>query len=455
MRSRFFLARVEFWHSIRGSKCEFCTFLTKKILYYLQMSKKSRIFVVGQTEVACSWSRNANRDLNKCTKYCIMKKILLLLLALPTVLMAQQKVAVYVTAPEGFDPEIKEILGSELVTGVAQNRDFKAVESTANFQQLQNTQDNDQICAIGQQLGVDLVLVANVTTFRDQYYVKGRLLNVRTLAIAASASEASSFASLEDILAVSQKLTGRLFDTVEPVEEEYSKIGYANKNNCDIISIDNTGANTIVTLKLLDPKGTIKWSIYPTTVIRDRATNKEYKLLATNGINTDHSENYGLGIHEFSLTFEKLPYEVTGIDIIEPKGWEWTDIVLKNFGKVGLHQFRDDTQKKFAMQMKEQELMKQQEARLGQIVNIEQSYRSYLITITNENYGSDYLIQLEGKNIGTVRKRSTLTFRIAPENYGQLKAIQVDGYLLKPMVYKWDVPPMRPKDEIRFDIPRP
>jgi hypothetical protein len=421
----------------------------------LQMSKKSRIFVVGQTEVACSWSRNANRDLNKCTKYCIMKKILLLLLALPTVLMAQQKVAVYVTAPEGFDPEIKEILGSELVTGVAQNRDFKAVESTANFQQLQNTQDNDQICAIGQQLGVDLVLVANVTTFRDQYYVKGRLLNVRTLAIAASASEASSFASLEDILAVSQKLTGRLFDTVEPVEEEYSKIGYANKNNCDIISIDNTGANTIVTLKLLDPKGTIKWSIYPTTVIRDRATNKEYKLIATNGINTDHSENYGLGIHEFSLTFEKLPYEVTGIDIIEPKGWEWTDIVLKNFGKVGLHQFRDDTQKKFAMQMKEQELMKQQEARLGQIVNIEQSYRSYLITITNENYGSDYLIQLEGKNIGTVRKRSTLTFRIAPENYGQLKAIQVDGYLLKPMVYKWDVPPMRPKDEIRFDIPRP
>ena len=370
-------------------------------------------------------------------------------------LMAQQKVAVYVSAPEGFDPEVKDILASELVTGIAQNREFKAIERSAEFGQLQNAQDNDQICALGQQLGADLVLVANITSFRDSYYIKGRLLNVRTLAIASSASEASSFASLEDILAVSEKLTGRLFDAVEPVEEEFSKIGFANKNNCDLIAIDNTGANTIVTFKLLDPKGTIKWSIYAATVIRDRATNNEYKLLATNGINTDHSESYGLGIHEFSVTFEKLPYEVTNIDIIEPKGWEWTDIVLKNFGKVGLHRFRDDTQKKFAMQLKEQELMKQQEARLGQIVNIEQSYRSYLITITNENYGSDYLIQLEGKNIGTVRKRSTLTFRIAPENYGQLKAIQVDGYLLSPMVYKFQVPPMKPKDEIRFDIPRP
>lgn len=384
-----------------------------------------------------------------------MKKILFLLLALPTLLMAQQKVAVYVSAPEGFDPEVKDILASELVTGIAQNREFKAIERSADFGQLQNAQDNDQICALGQQLGADLVLVANITSFRDSYYIKGRLLNVRTLAIASSASEASSFASLEDILAVSEKLTGRLFDAVEPVEEEFSKIGFANKNNCDLIAIDNTGANTIVTFKLLDPKGTIKWSIYAATVIRDRATNNEYKLLATNGINTDHSESYGLGIHEFSVTFEKLPYEVTNIDIIEPKGWEWTDIVLKNFGKVGLHRFRDDTQKKFAMQLKEQELMKQQEARLGQIVNIEQSYRSYLITITNENYGSDYLIQLEGKNIGTVRKRSTLTFRIAPENYGQLKAIQVDGYLLSPMVYKFQVPPMKPKDEIRFDIPRP
>ena len=368
-------------------------------------------------------------------------------------LMAQRKVAVYVTGSESLDPEVKEILGSELVNGITQNRDFQAVERSADFErELQNSQDNQQICSLGQDLGVDLVCVANVSSFRDSYYIKARLLDVRTMTIAASASEGSSLASIEDILRTCEHLAGQLFDRVAPIEEEYSKIGYANKRNCDIITIDNTGAQTVVTFKILDAQG-IRWSMYAATVIRDRATGKEYKLLATKGIYTDHSESFGVGIHEFTATFEKLPYEVTNIDIIEPKGWEWTDIVLKNFGKVGLHQFRDETQQKFGMLMKEKELMARQEARLGTIVNVEPSYRSYLITIHNEQY-SDYLIQLEGVNIGRVEKRSTKTFRIAPEKYGQLKAIQID-YLISPSVFKFQVPPMKPTQEISFNILRP
>lgn len=382
-----------------------------------------------------------------------MKKILILLLVLPTMLMAQRKVAVYVTGSETLDPEVKEILGSELVTGIAQNRDFQAVERTADFaRELQNSQDNQQICLYGQQLGVDLVCVANVTSFRDSYYIKARLLDVRTMAIAASASEGSSLATIEDILHTCEHLAGQLFDSVAPIEEEFSKVGHANKQNCDIITIDNTGDNTIVTFKILDARG-IRWSMYDKTVIRDRATGKEYKLLATKGIYTDHSETFGVGVHEFSATFEKLPYEVTNIDILEPKGWEWTDIVLKNYGKVGLHQFRDETQKKFGMLMKEQELMKRQEARVGQIVNIEQSYRSYLLTIHNDQY-SDFLIELEGVKIGKVEKRSTKTFRLAPEHYGLVKAIQID-FLISPQVFKFQVPPMKPTDEISFNILRP
>ena len=162
-----------------------------------------------------------------------------------------------------------------------------------------------------------------------------------------------------------------------------------------------------------------------------------------------------MGIHEFSAIFEKVPYTATNIDIIEPKGWEWTDIVLRNFGKTGLHQFRDETQQKFGMMMKERELMKRQEVEVGQIVNIEDSYRSYLVTITNEQYSSAYLIELEGKKLGTVPKRSTVTFRLAPEQSGQIKAIQVDGWLLSPSVFKFMVPPMKPTDRINFMIPRP
>lgn len=385
----------------------------------------------------------------------IMKKILFILLALPTMLMAQRKVAVYVTAPDSFEPEMLEIFSGELVNGIAQNKDFQPVDRTADFvRELQGSQDNQQICNLGQKLGVDLVCVANITPFRDSYYIKSRLVDVRTLALANSASEASPLATLEDILATCERLADRLFSRVERVEEEYSKIGACNKNNCDLISIDNTGDKTIVTFKLMDPKGTIKWSIYDATVIRDRATGNTYRLLSTNGINTDHSENYGLGIHEFSVTFEKVPYSVTNIDIIEPKGWEWTDIVLKNFGKVGLHQFHDDTQQHFARMMKEQEVMKRQEARIGRIINIEQSVRSYLIIVNNEQYSS-FFVYLNGKKLGLVDKRSTVAFRVAPELYGELKFSQAEGFLLSPQIFKHNVPPMKPMDEISFNIYRP
>ncbi len=382
-----------------------------------------------------------------------MKKILILLLVLPTMLMAQRKVAVFVTGSESLDPEVKEILGSELVTGIAQNRDFQAVERTADFvRELGNSQDNNAICALGQRLGVDLVCVANVSSFRDSYYIKARLLDVRTLAIAASASEGSSLASIEDILRTCERLAGQLFDSVAPVEEEYSKVGHCNKRNCDIITIDNTGDNTVVTFKIMDATG-IRWSIYASTVIRDRATGNTYKLLSTNGIATDHSETYGIGVHEFTVTFEKMPYTVKNIDILEPKGWEWTEIELNNFGKVGYHMFYDETKEKLGRMLKEQELMKRQEARLGTIVNIEPSYRSYLVTIHNEQY-SDFLIQLEGVNIGKVEKRSTKTFRLPPEKYGLIKAIQID-YLISPQVFKFQVPPMKPTQEISFNILRP
>ena len=385
-----------------------------------------------------------------------MKKILFLLLALPTMLMAQRKVAVYVTAPEGFEADVKEILGGEIASAINQNRDFQASDRTAIFaRELDTNQDNQIISAVGQRYGADLVCVANVTPFRDSYYLKARLLDVRTVEVINSSSEASSLATLEDILNVSARLAERLCATVAPVEEEFSKIGHANKNNCELISIDNTGENTIATFKLMDPKGTIKWSIYDATVIRDRATGKEYKLLATKGINTDHSECYGLGIHEFSVTFEKLPYTATNIDILEPKGWEWTDIVLKNFGKTGLHQFRDETQEHFALMMKEQEFMRKQEARLGcRVIAIEQSARSYLLIVNNEQYSS-YFVYLNGKKLGLVDKRSTVAFRVAPELYGELKFSQADGFLLSPSIYKHNVPPMKPRDEISFNILRP
>jgi len=99
--------------------------------------------------------------------------------------------------------------------------------------------------------------------------------------------------------------------------------------------------------------------------------------------------------------------------------------------------------------------MRKQETRLGcRVIAIEQSARSYLIIVTNEQYSS-YFVYLNGKKLGLVDKRSTVAFRVAPEQYGELKFSQADGFLLSPSIFKHNVPPMKPRDEISFMIPRP
>jgi hypothetical protein len=208
---------------------------------------------------------------------------------------------------------------------------------------------------------MDFVCVANISSFRDSYYLKARLLDSRRGEAIASSSEGSSLASIEDIIGTSRQIVRRLFGGLEPTAQELSTGSTSSRNNCDLITIDNTGENTLAIFKLYSPNST-RWSIYQSTYIKDRATGNTYKLIDASGISTGASEAKEPGIHEFTLRFEKVPYNVTNIDIIEPKGWEWTNLVLKPYGKTGLHVFEDKVQFKFDALVREQMLMKQQEA---------------------------------------------------------------------------------------------
>ena len=381
-----------------------------------------------------------------------MKKILMLLLALPTLLMAQNKVAVYVVSTSSVEEDIKEIVGSELVSNISRNKGYQASERTADFKrQVEDNQDDQQICSVAQSLGMDFVCVANISSFRDSYYLKARLLDSRRGEAIASSSEGSSLASIEDIIGTSRQIVRRLFGGLEPTAQEFSTGSTSSRNNCDLITIDNTGENTLAIFKLYSPNST-RWSIYQSTYIKDRATGNTYKLIDASGISTGASEAKEPGIHEFTLRFEKVPYNVTNIDIIEPKGWEWTNLVLKPYGKTGLHVFEDKVQFKFDALVREQMLMKQQEAQVGPIKNVVNTINSYLITVTNLRYTA-YIVYLNDKELGVVDKRSTLTFRVSPTESGILKTVQRDGWLLSPQIFKFTVPPTRPGEIIPVTIP--
>lgn len=152
-----------------------------------------------------------------------MKKIvLIMMICLPMMVMAQKKVAVYVTSDDnGIDNTTKGIIGGELVRAIVKTQKYQAVERTADFlkqinkeQEYQHsgTVDDEQISALGKQFGVDYVCVANVMPFRDKVYMQARLIDVETATVLAIARETSSMSDIEEIIAASEVVANVLIN---------------------------------------------------------------------------------------------------------------------------------------------------------------------------------------------------------------------------------------------------
>lgn len=188
---------------------------------------------------------------------CLTKIALVVLLMMPYTVMAQSKVAVYVI-DSPVEDGIKKIIGSEMVSAIVANRKYQAVERTPVFlEQLskeQNEKDDNQISLIGRQIGVDNVCVVDITSFQSSYYVQARLLDVNEAVVLATARVISTLSSIDDIISTTEQLTSKLISEnslEKQVGKEYSIIGNVpeKSSRLHLISVDNTGANTVLTFK--------------------------------------------------------------------------------------------------------------------------------------------------------------------------------------------------------------
>ena len=167
----------------------------------------------------------------------IMKRIFALLGCLiPLFTIAQTKVAVYVTATEKVPVETRKIIGSEMVAAFVNTETYRAIERTTEFlggiakeQDYQRTGsvDDNQICELGKQFGVDMVCVADVTNIKNQYYIQARLIDVEKAIVLATAREISDLADIDVILKVSQSLATKMTES----EVTYS-LTIENTHNC-------------------------------------------------------------------------------------------------------------------------------------------------------------------------------------------------------------------------------
>lgn len=224
-------------------------------------------------------------------------------------------------------------------------------------------------------------------------------------------------------------------------EEQYSKKEYStytygdnSGNRSFITKIENTDIHTKVTIKYFSAFETDQIGISRETFIVDMATNKHYKLKdASNVVITsdwsslapDQRKNTGVkGIYEFILFFERIPDYVRNIKIIEKftgndVGWVYKDISVKPYGQKGLYIFKYED---------EQIIKEEYNKFLSTLV--------YKIHFQNRKYDAQY-IYVNGKYAGKVAANSTQTFTVSLYEFGQVKAVQAEGYLLYPDEVSW------------------
>lgn len=372
-----------------------------------------------------------------------MKKqiiLVLMIMMLSLSSFAQKSVAVYVTSNEMVPKEINKILGSELVTAITKNENYVAVERTDDFlSQVSLEQgnydkglDDGKLCFFGQQFGASNVCVADITMFGEEYYIVARLLDISTAKVWKTSKKTSSLKTLDELVNVSELLADDLFGYTK----ELSTYAYGDNdaNQSFITRIENTNTHTKVTVKYFSASEKSSIGISRETYIVDVITNEQYKLKETANINMISDSPYlanqqcGIvgvkGICEFTLFFERIPDNIRNIKIIEKytdgeEGWEYKDITLKPYGREGLYVFKyEDT--------------------------IEEEYNKFLktlvykITFQNNKYDAQN-IYLNGKFIGKVSAKSTKTFEMSIYEYGKLRAVQAEGYMLYPDEVTWTI----------------
>ncbi len=125
----------------------------------------------------------------------------------------KSKVAVYVTGDA--EASYKKVIGSKIVTSITKSDNYTAIERTADFlselskeqeYQMSGAVSDNQIVKIGQQFGVQFVLVADVSEVFQSMFISARMIDVQTGQIKHSAEADAVVESLDGLTLLSEKV---------------------------------------------------------------------------------------------------------------------------------------------------------------------------------------------------------------------------------------------------------
>lgn len=286
-----------------------------------------------------------------------MKRVIILIVGLMLSFTAftQKTVAVYVTPSADVPQSTTKILSSELVAAITRNADYIAIERADDFmaqlteeQGRYNNIDDSKLFELGRKYGASNVCVAEITKFGDEYYIVARLLDIRTSRVWKTARKSSELKSLNELIEVSEALSNELIGNIK----EFSTYAYGDNkyNQSYITKIENRENYTKVTFKFVSYLPEQKIAIKNTMYIEDLLTHIKYNFKDASNIciqdaTMDNFTTIGQGIWIYSVFFDRISEDTKNIQIIEPEGYQYKDIILKPYADENTYVFEDKTQK--------------------------------------------------------------------------------------------------------------
>lgn len=247
------------------------------------------------------------------------------------------------------------------MSAIVKSKKYVAVERTSDFlsrisaeQEYQRTGavDNMRLCEIGKQLGADYVCVADITPYKDSYYLQARVINVVNSQVDNTARQISTLGDISEIVRVSEKLATDLLEVKQigdgnPILQEHQlSTCLSQPLNAKLKNIEITNTSTDVSL-VVYTQGVGYMAIDAGTYIVDKSSGIYYELIDVDNISVAPRKTYpktGEISRTVVLHFEPIPLQAHRIDIIEPSsgsntGWEWKDIRLNPDAKEGRYTF--------------------------------------------------------------------------------------------------------------------
>ncbi|WP_298064786.1 hypothetical protein [uncultured Rikenella sp.] len=130
---------------------------------------------------------------------------------------AKQKIAVYVTGEA--ESGQKKVIGAKMVSSITRSDNYAAVERTADFlsaltqeqdYQMSGAVSDNQIVKLGQQFGVQYVLVADISEVYESMFISARMINVQTGQITGASEASGEVNSMDGLIELSDTVISEL-----------------------------------------------------------------------------------------------------------------------------------------------------------------------------------------------------------------------------------------------------